>query len=66
MTKKHLANLIIEIVLHNVDEPHVDQQTNVCLILDALTPKDLELFSKWGNDDEKSTPEKCWTKTKTN
>jgi len=63
MTKTHLAKTIVEMVDNFRDAGDTQSEIIEAVesLLDTLEPKDLEQFSKWGqNPDEKSTPAECW------
>jgi hypothetical protein len=58
MTKKHLAEQILQVVDNALDER--EQLDGIIALLDTLEPKNIGQFAKWGHPEQKSTPENCW------
>lgn len=62
MTKENLAKQIVETVNNYNDsgEPTLAME-GVIALLDTLEPRDRERFAKWGQQDEQSTEDECWS-----
>ena len=59
MTKQNLTKLIISIAQDDFTT-EADKFEGIDSLLSSLTPKDFEHFSKWGQLEEQTAPDKCW------
>lgn len=59
MTKDKLADKIIEHI-DNCKFLGTDPKEGILAYLDTLQPINLEQFSKWGYNEDKSTINDCW------